>query len=72
MFPQRYHENLFLADWTQGQILAVKLDENGRAQSQVFLQGQPLNVTDVAIGPDGWLYFCTGGRGTKGGIYQVR
>jgi putative heme-binding domain-containing protein len=72
MFPQRYHGNLFLADWTQGRILAVKLEDNGQAQSQVFLQGQPLNVTDLAIGPDGWLYFCTGGRGTKGGIYQVR
>jgi putative heme-binding domain-containing protein len=72
MFPQRYHGNLFLADWTKGQILAVKLEDNGRAQSQVFLQGQPLNVTDLSVGPDGWLYFCTGGRGTKGGIYQVR
>ncbi|MEZ6136201.1 MAG: HEAT repeat domain-containing protein [Pirellulaceae bacterium] len=72
MFPQRYHGCLFLADWTQGQILAVKLEENGTAQSHVFLQGQPLNVTDLTVGPDGHLYFCTGGRGTKGGIYQVR
>lgn len=72
MFPQRYHGNLFLADWTKGQILAVSLDDKGSAQSQVFLQGQPLNVTDLAVGSDGWLYFCTGGRGTKGGIYQVR
>ncbi len=72
MFPQRYHGCLFLADWTQGQILAVKLEDNGTAQSQVFLKGQPLNVTDLTVGPDGCLYFCTGGRGTKGGIYQVR
>ncbi len=72
MFPQRYHGALFLADWTQGQVLCVRLDEKGGAQSEVFLQGQPLNVTDLAIGPDGSLYFCTGGRGTKGGIYQVR
>lgn len=72
MYPQRYHGGLFLADWTEGKILCVKLDEKGGAQSEVFLQGQPLNVTDLTIGPDGWLYFCTGGRGTKGGIYQVR
>ncbi len=72
MFPQRYHGNLFLADWTQGQILSVKLPPGGQAHSEVFIQGQPLNVTDLTIGPDGWLYFCTGGRGTKGGIYQVR
>ncbi|HBE71563.1 MAG TPA: heme-binding protein, partial [Planctomycetaceae bacterium] len=72
MMPQRYHGALFLADWTEGQILCVRLDEKGGAQSEVFLQGQPLNVTDLAVGPDGWLYFCTGGRGTKGGVYQVR
>lgn len=72
MFPIRYHDNLFLADWTKGQIISVRFDENGRPQSEVVIEGQPLNVTDVAVGPDGWLYFCTGGRGTKGGIYQVR
>lgn len=71
-FPKRYHDCLFLADWSQGQILSVKLDEKGNANSEVFIQGQPLNVTDVTVGPDGCLYFCTGGRGTKGGIYQVR
>lgn len=74
MFPQRYHGSLFLADWSEGRILCVKLTDKGgpAAQSEVFLQGQPLNVTDVAVGPDGHLYFCTGGRGTKGGIYRVQ
>ncbi|RMF40072.1 MAG: heme-binding protein [Planctomycetota bacterium] len=72
MFPQRFHGNLFFADWTSGHILAVDFDKDGHAHSQVFLRGQPLNVTDLAVGPDGWLYFCTGGRGTRGGIYQVR
>ena len=41
------------------------------AQSTVFLEGNPLNVTGLDVGPDGWLYFCTGGRGTEGGIYRV-
>lgn len=72
MFPQRYHGCLFLADWTQGQILSVKFADDGSPRSEVFLQGQPLNVTDLSVGPDGCLYFCTGGRGTRGGIYQVR
>lgn len=74
-FPQRYHGNLFLADWSEGRILAVKLQPNGaghQAQAEVFLQGQPLNVTDLAVAKDGSLYFCTGGRGTTGGIYQVQ
>lgn len=72
MFPKRYHNSLFLADWSKGQILNVKIDDKGTTSSEVFIQGQPLNVTDLAVGPDGWLYFCTGGRGTRGGIYQVR
>ena len=73
MFPQRYHGSLFLADWSEGRILSVKLSDDGQAaQPEVFLQGQPLNVTDLAISPDGALYFCTGGRGTKGGIYRVK
>jgi glucose/arabinose dehydrogenase len=53
MFPKRYHDSLFLADWSQGQILSVKVDQQGAASSEVFLQGQPLNVTDLAVGPDG-------------------
>ena len=74
MFPARYHGAIFTADWSQGRILAVKLKQNGAsytASSEVFLEGNPLNVTDLDVGPDGWLYFVTGGRGTSGGIYRV-
>jgi putative heme-binding domain-containing protein len=74
MFPVRYHGALFTADWSQGRILAVKIKKNGAtytASSEVFLEGNPLNVTDLEVGPDGWLYFVTGGRGTAGGIYRV-
>ena len=42
-----------------------------KAVAEVFVEGQPLNVTDIAVAPDGWLYFCTGGRDTEGGIYRV-
>ena len=40
-------------------------------QAETFLKGRPLNVVDLSIGLDGALYFCTGGRGTKGGVYRV-
>jgi putative membrane-bound dehydrogenase-like protein len=73
-FPTRYHRQLFLADWSEGRILSVRLTPNGstyQAQYETFVQGQPLNVTDLDVGPDGALYFCTGGRGTNGGIYRV-
>ncbi|HND52157.1 MAG TPA: HEAT repeat domain-containing protein [Pirellulaceae bacterium] len=73
-FPHRYQNSLFLADWTNGRILSVKLQKSGgtyTASSEVFLEGSPLNVTDLEVGPDGALYFCTGGRGTGGGLYRV-
>lgn len=74
MYPARFHGTIFTADWSQGRILAVKLKRSGAtytASSEVFLEGNPLNVTDLEVGPDGWLYFTTGGRGTGGGIYRV-
>ena len=74
MFPVRYQNTMFLADWSEGRILNVKIRDRGAsyvADSEVFLKGQPLNVTDIEVGPDGALYFCTGGRGTGGGIYRV-
>lgn len=73
-YPPAYHNALFACDWSQGRILAVKMKPQGgsyQADVEVFLQGRPLNVTDLAVGADGWLYFCTGGRGTEGGVYRV-
>ncbi len=55
---------MFSADWSQGKILAIKLERSGatwKGSSEVFLEGHPLNVTDIDIGQDGWLYFVTGG-----------
>ncbi len=73
-YPARFHNAMFACDWSQGRILAIRLtpaDGTYTAQSEVFLEGRPLNATDLAVGPDGWLYFSTGGRGTEGGIYRV-
>jgi putative heme-binding domain-containing protein len=75
MFPTKYHDALFVGDWSEGRILAVTLQRDGagyQANTEVFLQGEPLNVTDLAVGPDGDLYFSTGGRSTSGGIYRIR
>lgn len=75
MFPTRYHNAIFAADWSEGRILAVRTKRNGAsytATTETFLEGEPLNVTDLDVGPDGALYFCTGGRGTTGGIYRVQ
>jgi len=74
-FPVRYHNAMFLADWSEGRILAVRAKPRGGgyvADSEVFVKGQPLNITDLDVAPDGSLYFCTGGRGTAGGIYRIQ
>jgi putative heme-binding domain-containing protein len=75
MFPEKYRQTLFVGDWALGQIHAIHLDRKGatyEAKHTTLLKGRPLNVTDLEVGPDGALYFCTGGRGTDGGIYRVR
>jgi putative heme-binding domain-containing protein len=74
MFPAKYHNALFLGDWSEGRILAVVLDRDGASYKTTvenFLEGTPLNVTDLEVGPDGALYFCTGGRGAAGALYRV-
>ncbi len=74
MYPRRYQNTLFVGDWSRGRILNVKLKPSGAsyaAETSVFLEGKPLNVTYLAVGPDGALYFCTGGRDTEGGVYRV-
>jgi putative heme-binding domain-containing protein len=75
VFPKKYQGSLFVGDWALGQIHAVRLTRSGgsyTAQATTILKGRPLNVTDLAVGPDGALYFSTGGRGTDGGVYRIR
>ncbi|MCC6781699.1 MAG: DUF1080 domain-containing protein [Planctomycetes bacterium] len=65
---------LYVADWAYGRILSVQLTPVGgsyEARVKSFVTGKPLNVTDLAAGPDGALWFTTGGRGTQSGLYRV-
>ena len=73
-FPVKYQNSIFLADWSQGKILAMKKKRQGAGfigETTEFLSGRPMNVCDLSIGEDGSLYFCTGGRGTTGGVFRV-
>jgi len=73
-FPDKYKKALFAMDWTYGRILAVHLKPEGAsygATFESFVQGKPLNVTDMEFGHDGALYFATGGRNTQSGLYRV-
>ena len=73
-FPAEYRRALLILDWTYGRILAVHLLPRGAgylASAETLLKGRPLNVTDLAAGPDGALYLVTGGRKTQSALYRI-
>ena len=74
-FPEQYRRALFILDWAYGRILAIHMRPDGASYacaSEEFIDGRPLNVTDLEFGPDGAMYFITGGRQTQSGLYRVR
>jgi len=74
-FPPKYRQALFVLDWSYGRIIAVHNTPKGASYdstAEVFLKGRPLNVTDLEFGPDGHMYFTTGGRKTQSGLYRVK
>ena len=74
-FPAKYRGALFLGDWSIGVIWAARFERDGasyKTTPERFCTGTPMNVTDLAVGPDGAIYFTMGGRGTQGGVYRIR
>jgi putative heme-binding domain-containing protein len=73
-YPREYWDMLLQADWSRGRIVGTQLNRSGASysgESSNFVYGEPLNVTDVEVGPDGNVYFALGGRNTGGGLYRV-
>jgi putative heme-binding domain-containing protein len=73
-FPAKYRSSLLAFDWSFGIIHAIHLKPDGssyKADREEFLSGIPLPLTDGAIGPDGALYFLTGGRRLESDLYRV-
>lgn len=76
-FPEQYHGALFVLDWTYGRVIAMPMEEDGstwKSEPIEFMTavGQHgFAPTDVAVGIDGALYVCVGGRGTRGGVYRI-
>ena len=73
-FPERYKKGLLAFDWSFGIIYFVDIQPEGatyRAKAEEFLSGTPLPLTDGVIGPDGALYFMTGGRKLDSDLYRV-
>jgi hypothetical protein len=73
-FPEKYRKALFAFDWSFGIIYAVFLepsDATYSATAEEFISGSPLPLTDGAIGPDGAMYFMTGGRRLQSDVYRI-
>ena len=73
-FPANYQKALYAFDWSFGIIYAVHLTPEGAsysANAEEFISGSPLPLTDGTIGPDGAMYFATGGRRLESDLYRV-
>jgi len=73
-FPDPYKKAIFAFDWSFGIIYAIHLEPQGAsytAHAEEFLSGSPLPLTDGMIGPDGALYFLTGGRRLESDLYRI-
>lgn len=73
-FPAKYRRSLLAFDWSFGIIYSIQLEPEGasyKAKAEEFISGAPLPLTDGIIGPDGALYFLTGGRRLDSDLYRV-
>ncbi len=74
-YPAEHFDMVLQSDWSRGRIIMGRLTRNGATytqdSSEDFVYGEPLNVTDVEVGPDGNVYFVLGGRNTEGGVYRI-
>ncbi|MDP6468726.1 MAG: c-type cytochrome [Pirellulaceae bacterium] len=74
LFPEKYQHAFYICDWTFGTMYAVHSQASGAgytATKEEFISRTPLPLTDVAVGPDGAMYFTTGGRGAQSELYRV-
>ena len=72
-WPEKYQRALYAMDWANGKIFAyhpVPAGATYGGPAEVFVEGKPLNVTDLTF-VNGTMYFTCGGRGTQAALYRV-
>ncbi len=81
-FPKKYHDAVFVLDWTFGRVIAIYPSSNledsqripNKVPAEVFMQPTGTTgfaPTDICVGADGSLLICVGGRGTTGAVFRV-
>jgi putative heme-binding domain-containing protein len=73
-FPSKYKNSFLAFDWSFGIIYSIHVEADGasyKTKGEEFISGSPLPLTDGVVGPDGALYFLTGGRKLESDLYRV-
>jgi putative heme-binding domain-containing protein len=73
-FPEKYRKSLLAFDWSFGIMHLINLKPEGStytADREEFVSGLPMPLTDGVFGPDGALYFLTGGRKLESDLFRV-
>ena len=76
-YPPEYFDAFLQGDWSRGRVVLSKFKLSGATYELAepatdFIYGEPLNVTDVAVGPDGLVYFTMGGADDPGRVLPRR
>ncbi|MHC4995374.1 MAG: PVC-type heme-binding CxxCH protein [Planctomycetota bacterium] len=76
-YPEKYRDGLFVVCWSRGIVYFIPVQPDGASYSgriENFMQTRGaigFAPTDIVVGPEGDLYVCIGGRGTRGGVFRV-
>lgn len=76
-FPPRFHNAVFVLDWTLGRIMVLPLilqEGAWKSTPEDFAAGQNqfgFAPTDIEVAPDGNLFVSVGGRGTRGSVFRI-
>ena len=61
-FPSAYHGNFFYGDYTGDRIMRAQFDAQNRATSVEYFLTDASSPIDIAVGPDGALYYASIGE----------
>ena len=76
-FPEHYRGGVFALDWTFGKVYFFPLEPDGssyKTKPEIFLEPAGINgfaPTGACVAPDGSLFVCIGGRGSRGAVYRI-
>lgn len=63
-FPATYRGTFFYGDYTGDRIMRAKFDLSGNAEDVRYFVSQAAAPVDIAVGPDGALYYASIGEGS--------